>query len=67
MEFDSLSLNDKEMQVEGGGPNERKKKPKNMSDTQKQINKQNDMIQKALQMGMKTHQLSQQANVELRG
>lgn len=55
MEFStSFDLNDKEMQVEGG-PKKRGK----MRSVDKQIQKQNEMIQKALKMGMKTHELSQ--------
>ena len=67
MDFETASLNDKEMQVEGGSKSKKKKyKAKNLTDTEKQIKKQNDMIQQALKMSMNTHQLSQQANVELR-
>ena len=71
MEFDSESQKSEKMEVEGGGGSSKKKSSKTphkaLSQTEKEIEKQNAMIQNALKMGMNTHKLSQQANVELRG
>lgn len=53
------------MQVEGGAK-KKQNKNKGLSSSQKQIEKQNQLIQEALKMGMSSHQLSQQANIELR-
>ena len=82
MEFESVKSgigynlqDDREMQVEmtgstddgsaGGGPTKRKKN-KALLKSQKQIEKQNELIIDAMKISLDTHKLSQQANLELR-
>lgn len=65
MEFETLSLSshDQQMQVEGGVQlaninNRKTPRDKNMFKAKKQIDKQNQLIQDALKMGMNSHKLS---------